>query len=261
MQSQLSSTTLFKSALCLLVGALMALSVGCREDVKDLRTEGIQQFRDRQYIESMATLRYALKKEPSDAESNYYMGLNYRALAERRAREGDVPGANRTLDVALFYFTQAIKTWPNYMAAVQAKTEALEMRGKYDMALSEAEKVSNNNRGIADHFIFLGDEYRARADYDNALRAYKSALSSSPNDARVHMSLGKLYYQAGDRDQALASFRQAQTLDRNMPDAGEIMADLGHSGHAEMASPVSTQLAPQEPTPTAVPRIYTGKSD
>jgi len=236
-----------------LVG-LATVVAGCAEDVSDLRTEGIEQFRDRQHVESMATLRYALRKNPNDAESNYYMGLNYRALAERRFRDGDLPAAKRTLDNAIVYFTQAIKTWPNYLAAIQAKNEALESRGKFDAALTLAENQAENNRGIAEHYVYLGDEYRERADYDNALRAYKTALATDPQNAPAFAGIAKLYAQAGRRDLALDAFRRAHELDPSRPEAAEALAAIEQFSDV-VASPPSQPITPQ-PTIPPGPRVY-----
>lgn len=232
---------------------LVFLAVGCAEDVKDIRTEGIEQFRGHQYIESMASLRYALRKNPNDAESNYYMGLNYRALAERRFHEGDLPAARRTLDVAVVYFTQAVKTWPNYMAAIQAKNEALESRGKFDAALTVAESQADHNRGIADHFVYLGDEYRERADYDNALRAYKTALALDPNHAGAQQSLSKLYAQAGNDRLALESFINRKNLGPGGSDEAIVQTEPPVN-EAEVASPTPPETAKPQPT-----RIYSNK--
>ncbi len=234
----------------------MLAFAGCVENVEDIRTEGIQQFREGQYVESMSTMRYALGKNPNDAESNYYMGLNYRALAERRFGEGDLPAAKRTLDVALFYFSQAVKSWPNYMAAIQAKTEALESRGKYDRALGVAEDSATVNRGVAEHFVFLGDQYRARADYDNALRAYKTALSTDPQNARAYSGLGKLYWLTGDKQLAADAFHRAHQFNPAEPDASEWEAQLERSGEARLASPPPASAPSAEPTTGEGPRIY-----
>ena len=97
--------------------------VGCAEDLTDLRTEGIDQYRNRQHIESMATMREILELQPSDPEANYYMGLNYRAMASRKFRENDLQAAYRELDTSITYFTQAVKSWPNYMAAISSCCE------------------------------------------------------------------------------------------------------------------------------------------
>ena len=215
------------------VGALAAVAVlsvvvGCTPDVKDLRAQGVDQFRSRQYVESMATLTEVLAQAPSDAQGNYYMGLNYRALAARKFREDNVAAACRDLDTAVVYFTQAVKSWPNYMEAVASKNEALEARGKYAEALALAEGVAHVNRGdVPDHFIYLGNEYRERGDYDNALRAYKIALASDPGSARAYANMGKLYERIGDLDLARDALSRAYELDGSDPGIAEELARLG----------------------------------
>jgi tetratricopeptide (TPR) repeat protein len=199
--------------------ALLALSGGCTPDVKDMRAQGMAEYRSQQYIESMSTMRHVLELSPNDAQANYYMGLNYQTVAQRKFNEGDVIAARRELDTAIVYYTQAIKSWPNYMAAVSAKTESLEQRGKYDQAVATAEYVSNNNKGIAEHYVFLGNEYRDRGDYDNALRAYKLALSTDPNNAPAYDAMSKLYTRIGDTALAADAQRKAEQLGggRNAP--------------------------------------------
>jgi len=197
---------------------LVGAGAGCTQDVNSLRIEGIQKFRNRQHIESMAMLSHVLELAPDDAQANYYMGLNYRTLAARKLRENDVTSAYRELDTAIVYFTQAIKSWPNYMEAVASKNEALEARGKYGEALALAEHVAENNRGGAtDHFIYLGDEYRERGDYDGAMRAYKTALATDPDSSRAYAAMGKLYQLIGDSALAEDAYRRAWELDPAEP--------------------------------------------
>ena len=179
----------------------------------------IDHYRNRQYIESMATLREVLEKDRSDAQANYYMGLNYRAMAERKFRRGDVTAACRELDIAALYFTQAIKSWPNYIAAVEAKNEALEARGRYDQALTVVQRTAEINRGVAEHFIILGNEYLERGDYDNALRSYQIALATDPQSAEAHAALAKLYERTGDRALAMDAYRRATELNPANQDA------------------------------------------
>lgn len=225
-RTQSSSRTVLSSLV--MTAVLAAAWTGCTPEVKDLRRVGIEQFRNRQYVESMATLGEVLELSPNDAQGNYFMGLNYRALAARKFRDGDVPAACRQLDRATLYFTQAIKSWPNYMAAIASKNEALESRGKYEEALTLAEHVARNNRGTAaEHFIFLGNEYRERGHYDSALRAYKIALANDPTSAKAYAAMGKLYLRVGDRTLARDAFRRAYELDETDPQAAEALAQLG----------------------------------
>ena len=206
-----------------LLALLGVSSAGCTPGAKDLRARAIDEYRNHQHIESMATLRYVLDLSAKDAQANYYMGLNYRTLAARRFRDGDVPGASKRIDTALLYYTQAIKSWPNYLVAVEAKNEALEARGWYEEALATAEYVAHNNRGDSEHFVFLANEYRERGDYDSALRNYKLALASHPDFADAYLGMGQLYKLVGDRVLAMDAFRRAYELNlRNSFAADEL---------------------------------------
>lgn len=210
---------------------------GCSQDVEDIRAEGIEQYHNRQYIESMATLRYGLSIEPSDAQSNYYMAMNYRALAAARFRDGDIPAAERNLDTAIMYYNQAIKSWPNYQAAVAGKTEALELRGRYLKALDEADAVAYNNRGgAAEHYIYAGDKYRDNGDFDSALQRYKLALSTDPKNARAYASIGRMYVLAGDQAKAMDAYAKARELDPNNAEVNEALASLT-SGSGDAPEP------------------------
>jgi tetratricopeptide (TPR) repeat protein len=226
--------------LSLAVTVLVGL-VGCSPDIKDVRRDGIEQYRSQQYVESMATMRYGLSMKPSDAQTNYYMGLNYRAMAARKFREGDIPAAERELDTAIIYFSQAIKSWPNYQAAVAGKAEALESRGKYLKALDTADAVAYNNRGAAaDHYVYAGDLYRDMGDYDSALSRYKLALSTDPNSAKAYASMGRLYSMAGDRGKAVDSYARAHELDPGNPEVTQELARLG-AGQSDLETVIQNQ--------------------
>jgi len=244
-QTQVASASYAILAMvCVFVG-----SIGCSQDINDLRTQAIEQYRGSQYIESMATLREILEINRADAQANYYMGLNYRVMAARKFRDGDVPAARRELDTSTLYFTQAVKSWPNYMAAVDAQNEALEARGKYDAALSVTQRVAANNRGVSDHFVVLGNEYRERGDLDNALRCYKLALSTSPDSARAYSAMGELYIRAGDRELAMDAFRRAYELDEHEPGVADQLARLDTQYEAYPASHKPTEIPAETPWP------------
>jgi tetratricopeptide (TPR) repeat protein len=201
---------------------LVAL-VGCTPDVKEIREQGIREYQQQKYLDSMTTLRESLYQAPNDALSNYYMGLNYRRIAANKFGEGDLSAAYKELDTAIIYFTQAITSSPNFMEAIAAKTEALEARGKYEQALALAEKVAQRVPGDqVMHFVYLGNQYRDQGDYDNALRAYNVALAKDPNSAMAHAALGRLYQITGDKPKAIEEYSRA--LDLNPQEPGVVDA-------------------------------------
>jgi len=244
-QTQTGSAILVLLAMVFTGGGL----IGCAPDADELRVQAIERFRGQQYIESMATLREVLEFDRSDAQANYYMGLNYRAMAARKFREGDIPSAGRELDTASLYFTQAVKSWPNYMVAVDAQNEALEARGKYDDALAVTERVAANNRGISEHFVVLGNEYRERGDYDNALRCYKLALSTSPDSARAYSAMGQLYLRVGDRALATDALQRAYELDAREPGVADRLARLDTHYDTYPASHAPAPTPAESPRP------------
>ena len=229
--------------------ALSGSLCGCAPSIQELREQAIDQFRNRQYIESMATLREVLEIRREDPQANYYMGLNYRTVAARKFRDGDIPSARRELDTAILYFMDALKSWPNYMAAAEAKNEAFEARGKYDEALAVSQRVAYNNRGVADHFLVLGNEYRERGDYDNALRYYKIALSTAPDMAETYAAMGQLYLRTGNRALAIDSLRRAHELNPSSTTVQEYLANLDTASDAHPASHQPPRVPPPAPQP------------
>jgi tetratricopeptide (TPR) repeat protein len=210
------------------VAVLAAFVLGCAPNVKELRELGIQRYREKQNIQSMAYLREVLEWRPNDAKSNYYMGLNYRQIAERQFQRGNPPAAAKACDTAIYYYSQAVRSWPNFMEAVSAKNEALEARGRYEKALETASYVARNNRGTsALHFVYLADEYRDRGDYDNAAKNYKIALAHDPNCAKAFAGMGRMYLLAGDKEQAIDSLTRAYELNTAEPGVADLLAQLG----------------------------------
>lgn len=196
---------------------LTAVVVGCTPDVREERAFGVSLYQSQRHVEAMATFRHCIEQRPNDAESNYYMGLCYRSIAEAKFREDDIAGANRELDMSLIYFGQAIREWPNYAAAIQAQNEALERRGKNDEALARAKQIAKQNRPDTSANIFLGKQYAKRGDYDNALLSYKTAIKLDPNNAAAYAEIGRLYFRAGDIRLAGANLRKAYQINPNEP--------------------------------------------
>ncbi len=228
------------------VGLMLCMLSGCGPDPKDLRVQAIDQYRGQQYIESMATLRQLLELDRADAQANYYMGLNYQTMAARKFQQGDVTSACRELDTAVLYYKAAIKSWPNYMAAIDASNEAYKARGRYEQALTVVKNATETNRGISEHFIVLGNEYRDRGDYDNAVRSYKTALSIDPNSAVAYAQMGTLYMRVGDRALAADSLKRAYELNPRMTGVADQLARLGQSSDMHTVSG-EAMASPQPP--------------
>lgn len=217
------------------VGLCVALA-GCTPDVRKECEAGIALYRQQRVIEAQATFRHCLQQRPNDAESNYYMGLCYRSIAERKLREGDIAGANRELDTSLIYFGQAIREWPNYMAAIRAQNEALEARGKYEQALARAQEIAHQNRPDPLARIFLGKQYAERGDFDSAAREFNTAIRLDPENATAYAELGRLYLKAGDTRLAATHLRKAYQINPAEPGVAADLERTYAAREAEYAS-------------------------
>jgi Flp pilus assembly protein TadD len=202
---------------------LACIVVGCTPNVTKEREYGVSLYESQRHIEAMATFRHCLLQRPNDAQSNYYMGLCYRSIAEKKLREDDLAAAKRELDNALVFYGQAIREWPNYNAAIKAQNEALETRGKYGEALARAEEIARQNRPDPAANVFLGKQYAERGDFDAAARAYKVALEVDPDNSTAYAELGRLYLRAGDVRLAGTHLRKAYQLNAAEPG---VAADL-----------------------------------
>jgi tetratricopeptide (TPR) repeat protein len=218
--------------------AAMLAAAGCQApSTEELRTSGIDYYRNGQLIESMAAMRHVIERKPEDPQGHYYMGLNYRTLAQRKFRDGDVPAARRLLDLAIFHFDQTVRSWPNYVYATASKNEALEARGKFEKGLEVAQYSTTINRGAAsEHFTLMGNEYRERGDYDGAVKAYRSALASDPESSRAYAEMGRLYLMVGDDALAQDSLTKAYELNPSEPGVVEALAQVERSPEARPAS-------------------------
>jgi tetratricopeptide (TPR) repeat protein len=210
-------------ALAILVMVVVGFRGCAAPDVSDERDKGIGLYHQHRHIEAMATFRHCLKQHPNDPESNYYMGLCYRSIAENKLREDDIAGANRQFDSAIFYFGKAIQQWPNYAAAIEAQNEAMEARGKASRALARAQQIANENRPNEDMYVFLGREYAERGDFDGAVSAYEKAIDRSPGDATAYAELGRVYLRLGDTRTAAMHLQRAYDLNPKEPG---VRADL-----------------------------------
>lgn len=217
---------------------LVGLAFGCTPDVTNDCERGISLYQSQRHIEAMATFRHCLVQQPDHAQSNYYMGLCYRAFAERKLREDDIASANRELDTALYYFGQAIREWPNYASAIRAQNDALELRGKYDQALARAKQIAHQNRPNPTAQVFLGKQYAERGDYDNALRAYTAAVKVDPENASAYAELGRLYFRAGDVRLAGTHLRKAYQLNAAEPGVAVDLERVYAAQEAALASDI-----------------------
>ncbi len=115
-------------------------------------------------------------------------------------------------------FLLAIKLKPNYANSRHWYSALLTSQGRYDEALSEA------NRALELDYLspVTGTQvgqvlYRARR-YDQAIAALRKTLDLEPNFTAAHYYLGQCHLMRGNHDEAMAEFERALEIAPKTPD-------------------------------------------
>ncbi|HKQ72245.1 MAG TPA: protein kinase [Blastocatellia bacterium] len=123
-------------------------------------------------------------------------------------------------------FQLAIKLKPKYPNAHQWYSMVLAHMGRFDEAVSEANRAWELDYFSAPTGTQVGQIlYRARR-YDQAITALRKTLDLDPNFVTAHYYLGLCYLMQEKRDEALAEFKKARAIAPNVPD---FIALLGYA--------------------------------
>lgn len=140
----------------------------------ELRYSGIQLYRVRNFVEAAKVLKDVVKKNDSDGEAWYYVGL---ALTQQP----------KELKNATKAFETAIKLKPNSAAAHTALGYVLLRRNKFSEALREAQTALKIEPGIANAHYIVGVVRLSELAFDDALAAANEAIRLNPKLAAAYL--------------------------------------------------------------------------
>jgi TonB family protein len=156
--------------LTLLFGFMSQASGTVQQSAKIDRAEhihGIELYREKKYVEAAKILRKAVKKNPSDNQSWYYLGLS-------------LLHQPKEMKEATKAFEMALKLQPNFAAAHTGLSYSLLLRNKSSEALREARAALRIEPNIPDaHYVIGVVRLRAGADED-ALEEANTAIKLNP---------------------------------------------------------------------------------
>jgi polyisoprenoid-binding protein YceI len=96
----------------------------------------------------------------------------------------------------------------------------------------------------------LGLRLQQRGRFGEALRVYELALAAAPKDpALLQSRIAEIHAVQGDRDAAIAGYRRVLALDKDDPEAIEMLRRLERSGAGSAAPPVSPSSRIPPPGP------------
>jgi len=214
----------------LLFLVLIAGASGCTKPeptYENLIREGLREYDAGQYAEAIAMYKEAAEADRERPEPSYYTGLCYLKMADRQFREDDLPAALRYCDRAVGSFDAAVGAFPGYSRAMQAKADALKLKGQNQAALDVANWAAAYVGPQAKMLIMKGRQYAQAGDIDNAQLSFKQAVSIEEKNPAAHAELGLFYMRCGNKAKAIESLQRAYDLDPGSPNVVAALAKLG----------------------------------
>jgi serine/threonine protein kinase len=115
-------------------------------------------------------------------------------------------------------FQLAIKLKPNYANGRHWYSTLLAAQGRFDEAVSEANRALELEYFSPVTGIQVGHVLHRARRFDQAIAALRKTLDLETNFAPAHYYLGQCYLMRGNRDEAMAEFERALQIAPNTPD-------------------------------------------
>jgi Tfp pilus assembly protein PilF len=190
----------------------MFLSIGGCADVvtyaKDSRREGVKYYNAGAYTDAAGAFRNAIRQEPRDYKSHYYLGASYEQLHQYQQA---IQAYKSSLDV--MDTTLAGKNDPDFRSRVMdGLASAISKSDERDVEMNKIETAARTN-ATGENYLLLAKVYRYSGDADLAVDAYNRAMLLDPNDINIAKEYGLYLEQLGQPTRAEVPLRRAYAID------------------------------------------------
>jgi Flp pilus assembly protein TadD len=206
---------------------------GCTTDMpivsneRASRVEGIELYNRTDYENAMGAFRNAVKQDPRDFRSHYYLGMTYERQANyQQAIQAyksalkvlrELPGAKDYAD-----FRQAIM---NTLASCICKHDDNGL--EQDLLAKQAADLKTDSQLRAEDYFLLAKVQRYRRDADSALNAYFKASALDRNDYWLQKEAGLYMLQMGKKFTAAKPLQRAAQLNSRDPEVNAALRSQG----------------------------------
>jgi tetratricopeptide (TPR) repeat protein len=233
-------TEKFEEALPLLVAA--TTRKGAQPDAAMLYYRGLSEYQTNKRAEAERSFSAAVKADPKDARSLYYMGqiaferndMDAAIAALNRATLNDAQIASAWQLLTIAYLRRAgaatvkARADADYLNAVRAGESLVRARsdaatntllgqaligaGQMTRAATVLERAAAGKEAKGPTFYLLGSTYSRAKNYPKAITALERAAQLSPDDANVYRELGYAYEITKQYAKALEAYQKGAGL-------------------------------------------------
>jgi tetratricopeptide (TPR) repeat protein len=208
-------------------GLAMALA-GCSSSQELISTNpqsramGLKSYQAGEYTDAAASFREALRSDPRDYKSQFYLAQSYEKLGQSQQ--------------AIQAYKTSLDVQPTTLAGKDDKqqrlltTDALaHCIATCDSAYAETNTIEQQAKSSnkASNYLLLAKIYHYRGDADSALSAYHRGALLDPHDFPLLKSEGLYLEQLGQKPRATTELQRAFALDGNDPQVNDALRRLG----------------------------------
>jgi len=194
-----------------IIVALFAVAVGGCADMlatsSKSRREGMYQYEQKQYSEAAGAFANAVRQNPRDYKSHYFLGNSYSEMGQYQQ--------------AVHSYKTSLDTQPLTLAGredidqrpltISALANAIARSDTRDVELNLAEQKARNGQNAEAYFL-VAKVYRNRGDADLALDAYNRASLIDPKNFHIQKDYGLYLEQLGQPHRAEPTLKKAYVL-------------------------------------------------
>lgn len=188
------------------------MAAGCAPQYHVLRRQGQSAMAAGAFGPARYFFQQAHELSPRRIDNLHDLGVCSVMLAREKLHQMNRPAALRELDSAVAFFSRVLHLHPGHIAALEGKTTALELKGRFDDALKEAEWAAKFVGPAAKHYVFLAKELEERGDVDGALLRFRQAVAIEPENSTAHVAFARFLFRHNNETSAVRHLQAAYRL-------------------------------------------------
>jgi tetratricopeptide (TPR) repeat protein len=207
------------------LGLLALLVIGCQQEVissnPKARATGIKEFGQGNYADAAGSFRNAVRSDPRDYVSQYYLGQSYEQMKQYQqsiqAYKASLDAQPRTL-AGREDQTQRLRT-------IEALASVISKSDQRDAEVNAVEAAAKQSNKAQDWLLFAKIAQN-RGDVDTALDSYNRASLAEPGDFVVAKLSGLYLEQVGQKKKAEQALRRAYSIKSTDQEVNEALRRL-----------------------------------
>ena len=187
---------------------------------KEIIRRMVEAYLDKKlYADGIILLKGMLKGAPDSSDLQYVLGVAYDNIDENTLA---IEHLQRVKPESRFYETAVV-----HAASLYQKQK------KIRLGISFLQKQIEQNPGIIQFYLYLGNFYEELENFAKAEEAINSGLAIDPKNASLYFRLGVIYDKWGKKEKSINSMRTVIKLDPKNANAlnylGYTYADMGQN--------------------------------